>query len=763
MLDKYIFESLNILRVYGVVNGRCGCGIVACKAPGKHPAPWRGVKTNRGVYNAKPAKECEPSDFDRYNLGVACGNGLIVVDIDPRNGGHFAWHDISKGQYLPDTWQVTTGSGGIHIYYRLPAGMTVKSQSFRGIDIQSTGKYVVAPPSMHREGGSYDWSEDSGDTIAQIPPWLVTLLRGHEAIINAGIVDDDTGGLAVPAEYEWPLLESILDQLTPRIGYDAWVSVGMGLHSTGADRAFHLWDRWSAKDPDQYNADDCARKWKSFKILPGQRYTYRYLYSLAELYGIKYSDDAFLSNWKTTPVTFEVENTSIRFGSVPRIEDLDHGPILNTLMNYFLEPKDYSVGIQIFALASSLQILSAAAQGSYKSPTSAALSLYQWISGRAGTGKDFYVNNTSEWIGKVNKNILSGNIGSIQGFRIAFQAFNSLVYVKDEWHETYKAVSTSKNENLSLLLSDYKTVFSAPPKLDKVTIKTGTQPQINNPIFGIFGAGTVKGLSDCGRMGDFLSSGLASRFLFWILPKGQEDSEEFKCNGNLLDEETCLIRLREIFNFGKVPFGDLIDSDETVAQLQATLAERKPSKKAVFHKPVIVPTNVMQWGEGARDLWVGIKQRVKDQVKEIGRSDDDDEDTVSILRRIPLMVVKLASLRALSDGRDIVTTKDVEWGHSVSLISSDGLLDFFKGGTGGVGKNDAEKYAMILRVHYWIKLQGKPVTKAMILNAQKIPERSMDESLLHLIAANRIECLDRKGNPVYPSKILGSFAFVAKQ
>ena len=36
----------------------------------------------------------DEEDFDGYNVGVATGRGLLIVDIDPRNDGHITWNEI---------------------------------------------------------------------------------------------------------------------------------------------------------------------------------------------------------------------------------------------------------------------------------------------------------------------------------------------------------------------------------------------------------------------------------------------------------------------------------------------------------------------------------------------------------------------------------------------------------------------------------------------------------------------------------------------
>lgn len=98
----------------------------------------------------------------KANVGILCGqkSSLIVIDIDPRNGGESSFNTLllELGS-LPHTPKVQTGGGGNHLYFRYPSGYFIpKSKPRPGIDIQSNGSQVVAPPSIHSiTGQRYVW------------------------------------------------------------------------------------------------------------------------------------------------------------------------------------------------------------------------------------------------------------------------------------------------------------------------------------------------------------------------------------------------------------------------------------------------------------------------------------------------------------------------------------------------------------------------------------------------------------------------------
>lgn len=87
------------------------------------------------------------------NIGRVCGfNDIVVLDIDN------AARVDELGIKLFETYAVKTGSGGYHLYYRIPGAKKViifdKENTHLG-ELQCTGQYVVCPPSIHPNGKNY--------------------------------------------------------------------------------------------------------------------------------------------------------------------------------------------------------------------------------------------------------------------------------------------------------------------------------------------------------------------------------------------------------------------------------------------------------------------------------------------------------------------------------------------------------------------------------------------------------------------------------
>ncbi|MDO0977177.1 bifunctional DNA primase/polymerase [Mycolicibacterium frederiksbergense] len=99
------------------------------------------------------------------NIGLRPTTEMLVVDVDPRNGG-----DMSLLDRLPETWTAETGSGGLHIWLRA-GGQRLRSTLTEGVDLKTTTGYLVAPPSIHPNGNVYRWLNRA--PIAHAPGWLL--------------------------------------------------------------------------------------------------------------------------------------------------------------------------------------------------------------------------------------------------------------------------------------------------------------------------------------------------------------------------------------------------------------------------------------------------------------------------------------------------------------------------------------------------------------------------------------------------------------
>jgi len=101
------------------------------------------------------------------NVGVLCGQGLIVLDADSP-----AAVDALSQLELPPTTSVRTRRG-LHLY--LAGDATNRVGLLPGVDVRGRGGYVVGAGSAHPRGGKYAW---------EVPPWEVPPATAPTALLR---------------------------------------------------------------------------------------------------------------------------------------------------------------------------------------------------------------------------------------------------------------------------------------------------------------------------------------------------------------------------------------------------------------------------------------------------------------------------------------------------------------------------------------------------------------------------------------------------
>lgn len=110
-----------------------------------------------------------------YNIGCRPPDDVLVLDVDPRNGGDQTLRhliDEHGGEWWP-TLTSLTGGGGYHLFFHHPGGDV---RQLPGIDLKDRNGYVVFPPSIHPSGRRYRWRTPLRP-IGPMVPWLIGVLR----------------------------------------------------------------------------------------------------------------------------------------------------------------------------------------------------------------------------------------------------------------------------------------------------------------------------------------------------------------------------------------------------------------------------------------------------------------------------------------------------------------------------------------------------------------------------------------------------------
>ena len=160
--------------------------VVPIKQGEKRP-PMQGWQ-NAATSDPTTIRQWFEGQFRDCGLGIATGEFrdryLIVIDIDDREqfSGSETLADLEElNGKLPETVEVITGSGGRHIYFLTdqPIRNEASGRLGVGIDIRGIGGQVLAPPTVHPNGKTYEWVE--GRSIAEhkpadMPLWMVLIL-----------------------------------------------------------------------------------------------------------------------------------------------------------------------------------------------------------------------------------------------------------------------------------------------------------------------------------------------------------------------------------------------------------------------------------------------------------------------------------------------------------------------------------------------------------------------------------------------------------
>lgn len=170
----YAARKVPVLPLWGTVGLRCDCGDLGCKSQGKHPL---GRLVPHGKDDASTDLRLIAEWFTRYplaNVGVRPPDGLLVLDVDPRNGGDRTLAELQlRFTWLPATLEAATGGGGRHLWYAY-GGPIRRGTLGAGVDVKTSSGLLVMPPSLHASGRRYSWTTQL--PVAWAPEWLGGIL-----------------------------------------------------------------------------------------------------------------------------------------------------------------------------------------------------------------------------------------------------------------------------------------------------------------------------------------------------------------------------------------------------------------------------------------------------------------------------------------------------------------------------------------------------------------------------------------------------------
>lgn len=153
------------------------------------------------------------------NIALVTGkvSGIIALDLDIKH------NRTSKEFTIPITASAKSGSGGEHFFFKYP-NFHVENKaaiSGQGVDIRGDGGYILLSPSIN-ENGVYEWLIPLEEGLAELPEWLMKLLKDgqdHKWLsgkngVKEGARNDTAASMA------GKILSSTALELREEIGWD---------------------------------------------------------------------------------------------------------------------------------------------------------------------------------------------------------------------------------------------------------------------------------------------------------------------------------------------------------------------------------------------------------------------------------------------------------------------------------------------------------------------------------------------------------------
>jgi len=256
------------------------------KRPGRYVnGVWEGL-ANWETYAERLPTEKELEAWEKWpdaGVGLLTGeiSGVVACDFDLREDIH-----RELEQVLPPSPVRKVGAKGYTAFYRYFGEENSKWAVGKEtvLDILSTGRQTLIPPTLHPDKMEYRWL--TPETLLTVTredlPVLpsISVIREVFARFDPKYLEQQpqitkhrlvsTDGRLFANDLERAV--GALDFISPD-PYHEWVEMGMALHSAfPSEEGFAVWLNWSKKSS-KFVSGECEDKWRSFQKYQGKRLT----------------------------------------------------------------------------------------------------------------------------------------------------------------------------------------------------------------------------------------------------------------------------------------------------------------------------------------------------------------------------------------------------------------------------------------------------------------------------------------------------------
>jgi hypothetical protein len=625
-LDFTCLLGLPLIPVHIVEDGDCSCEDVQCRSKGKHP------RTPRGVHDGRPMA---PHELLGSNVGVCCGDGVIVIDVDPRNGGLETLAAIErKHGKMPLTLTCKTGGQGWHYYYRVEREVRKKPNAFgKGIDLQSDGSYCVAPPSVHMSGARYVWTNRI--EISQAPDWIFDYLDSRTAPSVIKLNED----FSIYSREDW---ESMLSKIVLGDGdYSKWIQVCFGMHSLGYAWCFEAFHAWSAGCAGYVSREDCLKHWNSVgKKSTGMMITPASVIHLA-----------YEGGWQWEPqinIQYADENTTDK----PSLE-LDRVQFPNSKFGKICEwyHKTSAYNHPDFAILSAIFSAVPFVQRNYKPALVDNCAIAALMVAPSGNGKGFFINAPFKLVRKYNSRVCVDMTSSALMTRQLVSEFNSRVLFKDE--AISQLMRWSKNDFGAEQFETFMSMTSGAYIQGQSFRGAKRVPSLENYSYSFCGNGTLKMYIQLLNTKNFKESGSLSRFIVAISEDKNENSDAiYPSLDTCLPDEYC-----EFIKWIKEK--ETVESNNSGSSFSIDL--KADSETAVR----LVPFGAIGMGEGVSSMVA----KFRTDTIAMGKTYNDDFGTEEFFTRAGENALRVANIISVVNNHisPVLTTDVLDWSQGFIL------------------------------------------------------------------------------------------------
>lgn len=212
--------------------------------------------------------------MDGIGFAFLPDDGLIGIDIDGAidvESGEISERAAAIIAACDSYTEYSPSRKGVHIIVQGSIEASFKSNDI-GVEVFCGSQYFTFTGQR--------WP-GAPDDLHVIPDGVIGRLRATvDQAKNKGAT---RAPAPAPMSDDRAKVESALLWISPDVGYDDWIQIGMAIHATLGDGGLAVWDYWSAKSSKYAGAKAIASHWKSFK--PGGGITAATIFKLAQLQG----------------------------------------------------------------------------------------------------------------------------------------------------------------------------------------------------------------------------------------------------------------------------------------------------------------------------------------------------------------------------------------------------------------------------------------------------------------------------------------------